>query len=144
MKDIFDKTIMVIDDDEDTLLLAEAILNGEGFHYVVTFTSGKTAIKVLSELKIDLILLDIEMPDMNGYDVCRAIKSQTNVGEIPILFFSGKYDKQTLLKCFQAGGFAFMAKPFTPAEMIKKVKASLTLNYDCIVLQGYSLSMREG
>ena len=144
MKDLLEMTIMVVDDDEDTLSLAKNILNGEGFQNIVTVTSGKKAIKALSEVKVDLILLDIEMPNMNGYEVCKAIKTLPDLGDIPIMFFSGKYDKKTLLKCFRAGGFAFMAKPFTAAEMTKNMKAYLTLNYDCIVFKGRSLSLNRG
>jgi two-component system, NtrC family, sensor kinase len=136
MKDLPDMTIMVVDDDAETLFLTKDILHREGFQNIVTVTSGKKAIKALNEVKVDLILLDIEMPDMNGYEACRAIKSQAGLGDIPIMFFSGKYDKQTLLECFRAGGFAFMAKPFTASEMTKKIKTYLTLNYDCIVFQG--------
>jgi len=135
MKDILDMAIMVIDDDEDTLFLVKNILNGAGFQNIITISSGKKAIKALKEVKVDMILLDIEMPNMNGYEVCKAIKTLPDLGDIPIMFFSGKHDKKTLLKCFRAGGFAFMAKPFTAAEMIKNMKAYLTLNYDCIVFQ---------
>jgi len=135
MKDILGMTIMVVDDDEDILFIVKNFLNDEGFSNVVTVTSGKIAIKALNELKVDIILLDIEMPDMNGYEVCRAIKSRADLGNIPIMFFSGKNDNQTLLECFRAGGFAFMAKPFTASEITKKIKAYLTLNYDCIVFQ---------
>ena len=114
------KTIMVVDDEPLTVKVVKDLFESEGYK-VITASGGKEAIKILKKSKVDLILLDIMMPGMDGWDVCEKIKADKNTEKIPIIFLTAKDD--TVSKSM--GSLAssdYVTKPFDNKDLIQRVK----------------------
>ncbi|MEO1953136.1 MAG: two-component system response regulator [Campylobacterales bacterium] len=125
------KTILVVD---DTKLNIEILLDLlEDTYNVIPALSGKKALNILSKMDIDLILLDIMMPDMDGYEVCKIVKEQTD--DIPVIFITAKIDDDSIEKAYDVGGIDFIGKPFSPREVMSRVSAHLALSNQTKVLK---------
>lgn len=120
-------TIMVVDYTRLNLKLLDKILRRTGYH-VVTFTGGEQAIKAALKDPPDLILLDIMMPGMNGYDVCRELKAHGQLRKIPVMFISALEDVQDKVTAFAVGGLDYVTKPFQIEEVHARVKTHLRLS----------------
>jgi diguanylate cyclase (GGDEF)-like protein len=122
--------ILVVDDEKsniDILLgLFENISCDNEFNIIVSL-SGKKALKIVEKRKIDLILLDIMMPEMDGYEVCKILKSQEETKNIPILFITASTDDESIEKAYSLGAADYVTKPFRPIELLSRVKTSLKL-----------------
>ncbi len=130
--DINTQNILIVDDEKsniDILLsLFENIKSNEGEEYnIVAVLSGEKALKVVEKRKIDLILLDIMMPDMDGYEVCSILKSNEKTKDIPILFITANTDDESIEKAYRLGASDYVTKPFRPVELISRVKMNLKL-----------------
>lgn len=130
------KTIMIVDDEPNNLNVLEAMLRQEGGYDVVAFPSGPLALAVVYNDPPDLILLDIRMPGMDGYEVCLRLKSSKNVARIPVLFLSALTDPLDKVKAFELGAVDYIAKPLNEAEVLARVKTHLKL-------RDYQLDMEE-
>ena len=119
-------TILVVDDNKTNLQLLHAILGDEG-HNVIGVTSSREAFAVLENELPDLILLDILMPDSNGIDTCRKLKSMPKVSHIPVIFISSQEEISDKVTAFEAGGVDYITKPFEAQEVLARVKTHLTL-----------------
>jgi len=120
------KEILVVDDTPDNLRLLSAILTRKNYE-VRKALSGAQAIASVKADAPDLILLDIKMPDMNGYEACAAIKADPNTQEIPIIFISALDDALDKVKAFEVGGADYIAKPFQEAELLVRIANQLHL-----------------
>ncbi|MBN2610744.1 MAG: hybrid sensor histidine kinase/response regulator [Bacteroidales bacterium] len=118
--------ILIVDDIPGNLNYISDILNNEGFSILVA-TNGRDAIDIALERIPDLILLDIAMPVMDGYEVCKILKSETHTSEIPIIFLTARDDHEDILKGFQAGAVDYISKPFNTSELISRVNTHLEL-----------------
>lgn len=118
--------IMVIDDSPDILNVLTDILDYHGYR-VIPFSNGKKALNSISSNMPDLILLDIEMPSMNGYEICSLLKSDKKTSKIPVIFISGRDDTNDKIKGFQAGGVDYITKPFQLTEVMARVGTHLAL-----------------
>ena len=116
------KTILVVDDTISNLDIMGVILDK---YDVMDATSGKDALEILDEEQIDLILLDIMMPDMNGYEVCEILKANPKTKDIPIIFITAKTDENSIEKAYDVGGIDYVTKPFKPKELLARVKTQL-------------------
>ncbi|MFB7304469.1 response regulator transcription factor [Heyndrickxia sporothermodurans] len=116
------KTVLIIDDEEDILRLIKTVLVKEGINYVVTSTTAKEGFAEFCRTQPDLVLLDIMLPDGEGYDVCKQIR---NISNVPILFLSAKTDEIDKILGFAIGGDDYITKPFSPKEVAYRVKAQL-------------------
>lgn len=114
------KNIAIVDDDMDARLILERYLLDEAGYNVMTFSSGEELLKGLSQKKIDLILLDIEMPGLNGIDTYDSIKSSENK-DIPVVFLTGKEDRPTVLRCIGKGADGYLIKPVSKEMLIEKI-----------------------
>jgi adenylate cyclase len=112
-------TVLAVDDQPANLRLLEAVLTPRGYH-VRTAGSGAEALDVLAEADVDLVLLDIVMPDMDGYQVCRAIRADERLAFLPVVMITAS-DKQERLAALEAGADDFVAKPFDKAELLARV-----------------------
>ena len=118
--------ILIVDDDSENLLYLSNLLNQE-YHTKTAYT-GKEAIAIAKSVIPDLILLDIMLPEMNGFEVCQQLKSDEQFCDIPVLFLSAYYDEiEGKIKGFEVGGVDYIVKPFYPAEMLVRVKTHLHL-----------------
>lgn len=118
------KTILIVDDTVENLDILETLLEG---YDIVDATNGADALEILEEEKIDLILLDIMMPDMDGYEVCKKIKENFETKDIPIIFITAKTDENSIEKAYDVGGIDYVRKPFKPKELLARVKRELEL-----------------
>lgn len=113
--------ILIIDDEEDMRHLAEMYLENSGFHCYLA-ASGQEGYEILKSKTIDLIILDIMMPDENGFQVCARIREKYTT---PIIFLSAKGEEWDKVKGLQLGGDDYIVKPFSPGEMIARIQAIL-------------------
>lgn len=121
-----DSTILVVDDSMSNLLLLKDILSGFNYN-VITEIDGEKVQSLLQSNKIDLILLDIMMPKIDGFEVCRRLKNDQTTKEIPVIFLTAKVDEQSLLKGFEIGGVDFIKKPFLVSELMARVRTHIKL-----------------
>ncbi|SDT84387.1 diguanylate cyclase [Desulfobacula phenolica] len=118
------KTILVVDDTETNLDMILAILKE---YDVIPVTSGEDALLVLKEEKIDMILLDILMPGMDGFEVCNGLKADGETKNIPVIFITAKNDEDSIEKAYELGGVDYVTKPFRPRELMARVKTHLCM-----------------
>ncbi len=118
--------ILVVDDNPADLRLLTRILSREGYN-VRTVTSGGRALEAVATNPPDLILLDIVMPEMNGYEVCEHLKSDESNRDIPIIFLSALDSVDDRVKAFPAGGVDYVTKPFPAEEVLARVQTHLAM-----------------
>jgi two-component system sensor histidine kinase/response regulator len=119
-------SILVVDDMPNNLRLLSIMLASEGYQ-VRKALSGRTALNTVRSLPPDLILLDINMPDLDGYEVCRQLKADEQSREIPVIFISALNEVLDKVKAFQVGGVDYIAKPFQGEEVIARIENQLTI-----------------
>src|SRR5919202_1085327 len=120
--------LLVVDDTPDNLRLLSTLLSEQGYK-VRKVISGQLALRVVSVASPDLILLDINMPEMNGYEVCEQLKADPKTSEIPVIFISALDDVWDKVKAFEVGGVDYIAKPFQCEEVLARVKNQLSLRW---------------
>lgn len=118
-------TILVVDDLAENIQLVSDILKQE---YKILFaTNGQNALKILAEKDVDLILLDIMMPEMNGFETFEKIRNELQLAEVPIIFLTADDDQQSLITGFEKGAADYINKPFNPVELKLRIKTHLEL-----------------
>ena len=123
------KAVLIVDDDSSILELVKDILVTD-FYVVHGAASGKAALDLLEEKKIDLIIADIMLTeDMSGHELCKAIKEKEKTAKIPVLMLSARKEMDDKLNAVYAGADDYMVKPFSPEELIKRVKLNMNLHF---------------
>lgn len=121
-----ERVILVVDDDKTNLILAQKIL---GMDYrVAAANSGSAAFRYLENNRPNLILLDINMPQMDGFEVIKQLKSNRNYRQIPVIFLTADNDAEIETRCFLAGAADFVRKPFVAAVLHTRVQHIMELN----------------
>jgi DNA-binding response OmpR family regulator len=118
------KRILVVDDDENILSLERTILEQKGFA-VTTADGGAEALEILGKEIFDLVLLDVMMPEIDGFTVCRKIKEQPRTKEIPVIFLTAKGGGEALAEGFESGAIMYINKPFTANKLLTIVNTML-------------------
>ena len=118
--------ILIVDDIEDNLEILGDVLTFHGYH-VHTARSGDLVLKEAKELHPDLILLDVLMPEMDGFEVCTRLKADENTRDIPVIFVSAMTETESKVKGFKVGGVDYINKPFQHAEILARVDTHITL-----------------
>lgn len=118
--------ILVVDDKPDNLRLLSAMLSQLGYE-VRKVINGQTALKTAQAAPPDLILLDIMMPDMNGYEVCQHLKASPVTRDIPVIFISALDEVLDKVKAFAVGGVDYITKPFSEEEVFARVENNLII-----------------
>ncbi len=116
--------IMIVDDDQDVLDISQTFLESRGYE-VIQAKSGEEALKEAKDSKPNLILLDVMMPNVDGFWLCRAIKSDPKVKDIPIIFLTAKDDAQSRIEGQKCGGDDYLTKPFDLDALELRIKAQL-------------------
>lgn len=122
----YKENILVVDDTPDNVRLLTAMLNEQGYK-VRKALSGRMAITACQMILPDLILLDINMPEMNGYEVCQQLKADERTREVPVIFISALDDVLDKVKAFDAGGADYITKPFQRGEVLSRIESQLKL-----------------
>lgn len=120
------KSILLVDDTPENLHLLAGILSKNGYT-IRAASNGAAALTTIDKEQPDLILLDIMMPGMDGYEVCRKLKENEKTREIPVIFLSGLTEADDKVKAFQAGGVDYIPKPFQTEEVIIRIQTHLEL-----------------
>ena len=119
------KNILIIDDDKMNLATARKVLNDE--YKIIPVIKGTQALAYLENGECDIILLDINMPEMDGFEVLKKIREMEHCKNIPVIFLTADNDSETETRCFKEGAIDFIAKPFVPAVMRSRVGRALEL-----------------
>ena len=126
MADNASATVLIVDDDDMMLQMAEYILKADTPYSILKANSGLQCLRTLqSGEKVDLILLDIQMPGMDGIKVMELIQNHDYWKQIPVIFLTAASDKHTVLKAGQMGAVGYIKKPFLPEDFLKRVETIL-------------------
>jgi DNA-binding response OmpR family regulator len=118
------KRILVVDDDDNILGLERMILEQKGFD-VTTAGGGEEALECLAKAAFDLVLLDVMMPDMDGFTLCRRIKEDARHSNVPVIFLTAKGGGEALAEGFESGAVMYINKPFTANKLLTIVHTML-------------------
>lgn len=120
--------ILIVDDSPVNIRLLSSILKKHGYN-VQSADNGRTALDMIRVRRPDLILLDINMPDIDGYEVCQDLKGDASTADIPIIFISALEDISDKVRAFDVGGVDYVSKPFEFREVLARVKTHLSLQW---------------
>ncbi|MDR0301894.1 MAG: response regulator [Treponema sp.] len=120
------KTIFVVDDSDTNLTMAETALEEQ--YRVMTMPSAASMFAFLGKVAPDLILLDIEMPEMDGFEALKKLKSKENWREIPVMFLTGRTDADVEARGFEMGAVDFVTKPFSAPVLLNRIKTHLDID----------------
>lgn len=134
--------ILIVDDVPANLIVLGAILKREGYK-VRPVPNGQLALLAAHKEQPDLILLDIMMPEMDGFEVCRRLKENPELADIPVIFISALNDTTDIVKALTSGGVDYINKPFNAEEVVARVKTHLQLHRQSIVLRQQSKELQE-
>jgi signal transduction histidine kinase len=126
--------LLIVDDIAENLRLLSGILKDAG-HHIRPVTNGTLALQAARHQPPDLVLLDIKMPGMDGFEVCRQLKAEEGLRDIPVIFISALQDTEDKLRAFQAGGVDYVTKPFQIEEVQARVHTHLQLRRQRLQLQ---------
>jgi diguanylate cyclase (GGDEF)-like protein len=138
----FKGNILIVDDTPDNLRVLSLVLTSQGYE-VGKALDGQTALRAAEIAPPDLILLDVSMPSMNGYEVCQHLKANDRTKEIPVIFISALDDVLDKVKAFQVGGVDYITKPFQREEAIARVENQLTLSRLRLSLQQQNIRLHQ-
>ncbi|BCL62643.1 diguanylate cyclase response regulator [Desulfomarina profundi] len=114
--------ILAVDDTRENLNILLSLL---AEYDILVALDGKKALEIIDREKIDLILLDISMPEMDGYEICRLLKATERTKDIPVIFLTAKDDEESIELAYDVGGVDFITKPFKPRELLARVKIQI-------------------
>jgi len=113
------KTILIIDDDEVNVNTLMDLLDDK--YDILASLDGQDGIELLEEERVDLILLDIVMPKLNGFEVCKKLKNDEKTKNIPVIFITANIDKESINKAHESGGVDYIIKPFRLEEILSRI-----------------------
>jgi len=120
-----DAALLVVDDNEDNRYTLTRRLNREGYQNLTTATNGREALERLAAQPFDLVLLDVMMPDMNGYEVLEQVKANASLRDVPIIMISALDEIESVIRCIELGAEDYLNKPFNPVLLRARVGALL-------------------
>jgi len=119
-------TILLVDDNTKNLQILGSVLNENGYQ-VAMAKDGHTALKMVKKVSPDLILLDVMMPEIDGFEVCRLLKADEETAPIPVVFVTAKTEVDEIVKGFTVGGVDYVTKPFNREELLVRIKTHIDL-----------------
>ncbi len=118
--------ILVVDDNTQNIKFLSTVLRAEGYEVGIAL-NGVEALEFVQNNLPDLVLLDIMMPELDGYQVCIRLKQDKRIDHIPIIFLTAKVESEDIIKGFEVGGIDYVTKPFVTAELLARVKTHLEI-----------------
>ncbi len=138
----FIPSILIVDDNPKNLHVLAKLLQEN--NYEIEFaTSGRVALAWIVKRKFDLILLDINMPEMDGFEVCREIRSNPDMNNVPVIFLSAEIERESILKGFELGAQDYITKPFDGRELFARVRTHLVLKDSLEKLANLNKSLED-
>lgn len=135
-------TVLIVDDNPNNIKVVALLLRPLKYKIVIA-TNGEQAIGLVEQTRPDIILLDVMMPKIDGFETCKIIKSKPENENIPIIFITALNDSESLVKGFKAGGVDYITKPFNKDELISRVNTHLDLKYTRDKLEKTSQHLAE-
>lgn len=120
-----EKVVLVIDDSPETLGFLNEALEQQGFSVLIAL-EGKQGLSIARKMAPDMILLDAIMPNMDGFETCRALKADPRLANIPVMFMTGLSDTESVVKGLDAGGVDYLNKPINPDELLARMRVHLS------------------
>ncbi len=134
--------ILIVDDIPDNIKVLQSILSDSSYE-ITSALNGKDAISLCIAKSFDLILLDIMMPEMDGYEVCEYLKSKEKTKDVPVIFLTARVDEEAIIKGFDTGAQDYVTKPFNPQELVARVNTHLDLQFKNQKLKLMNLELEE-
>ena len=134
--------ILIVDDSRTNLHFLSSILTNQGYR-VITTTSGRETVDLACSQQPNLIILDVELPDINGFDVCHLLKENNCTYHIPVIFISAMDEMDDKIRGFESGGVDYITKPFQTQEVLMRVKTHLTLHQLQKEMNEYNQSLQD-
>jgi CheY-like chemotaxis protein len=119
--------VLVVDDEPRNLQLVGKLLSDGVVCDLCFASSGREALETMESVTPDLVLLDVNMPEMNGYEVCRTIRSADKTREIPVIFLTAQREPEDIIRGFEFGGTDYVGKPFESLELLARLRVQLDL-----------------
>ena len=141
MENLFDNTILIVDDTPENIDILVGLL--EDFDKQIAINGADALETALEGDPPDLILLDIMMPEMDGYEVCNRLRANEKTKDVPVIFLTAKTQKDDIVKGFEAGGQDYITKPFDARELIERVKTQLELKHQREILKNMNNILEE-
>jgi class 3 adenylate cyclase/AmiR/NasT family two-component response regulator len=137
-----DSALLVVEDNEDNRYVLSQQLNIHGYDNITIATNGHEALNILRSKSFDLVLLDIMMPDLNGYEVLERMRSSPELRNIPVIMISGIGELDSVVRCIELGAEDYLPKPFEPTLLRARVRATLERKrlHDQVVAQAADLA----
>jgi DNA-binding response OmpR family regulator len=134
--------ILIVDDTPKNIQVVATLLQSD--EYSIAFVNnGKSAIEMTKRKDYDLILLDVMMPEMDGFETCRELKKIESNKNVPVIFLTAKTDEESILTAFEVGGVDFITKPFNSSELLARVRTQLELKYKTEELLKYQHNLEQ-
>lgn len=134
--------ILIIDDQAQNLQILSTTLRSAGYQ-VAAANSGEKALKILEKLQPDLVLCDVVMPEMDGYEVCQRLRSRPQTQDLPLIFLTAQTDSEHILKGFEAGAVDYVTKPFNPGELLARAKTHIELKQARDTIMAYTRELES-
>ncbi len=134
--------VLIVDDILNNLQIIGNTLIDEGYEISMA-TNGIQALSMVDTVLPDLILLDVMMPDMDGFEVCRRLKDNDITREIPVIFLTAKNETEDIVKGFEAGGIDYIVKPFNSAELLARVNTYIELKKSKELFNQINIKLRR-
>ncbi|MBI2502092.1 MAG: SpoIIE family protein phosphatase [Candidatus Latescibacteria bacterium] len=134
--------ILLVDDTQANLEVLCELLEGEGYSISMA-PNGQTALRIAGRARPDLILLDVMMPGLNGFEVCQRLKADERTREIPVIFITAEDQTESLVKGFQAGGVDYIPKPFRDQEVLVRARNALLTKFLFDQNRAYQAKMEQ-
>jgi DNA-binding response OmpR family regulator len=120
-------SLLIVDDNAENIQMLGSILKKEKYAISVAL-NGAEALKLLKKTEVDLVLLDVMMPEMDGYEVCTILKNDERLKKIPVIFLTAKGEQEDIIKGFSVGAVDYIAKPFNQEELLARVSVHVELS----------------
>lgn len=130
------RIVYLVDDNSTNLVIGRTTLIGK--YNVITIPSGQKLLKMLEKAIPDIILLDVEMPEMSGFDVIKILKKTPTFAEVPVIFLAAKSDPASELEGLSLGAIDYITKPFSPPLLLKRIEVHLLIEEQRRALQDYN------
>ena len=134
--------LLIVDDVSENIQVVMNILKEQGYEFSYAL-NGTQALELMQANSFDLVLLDVMMPDVNGFEVCQQMKADPRLQDIPVIFLTARVDVDSITEGFHIGGVDYITKPFHSAELIARVKTHLELYQAKKVLQQHNLVLKK-